>query len=117
MLAPIRRRATYADLEAVPDPMVAELVDGDLYSSPRPGTPHGHATFVLGVDLGATFQRGRGGPGGWFLMFEPELHLGEDVLVPDLSGWRRERMPAPPPTPAIALAPDWICEVLSDRTR
>ena len=68
-------------------------------------------------DLSNTFQFGRGGPGGWWIIFEPELHLGEDILVPDLAGWRRERMPDYPDTAFVSLPPDWVCEVLSASTR
>lgn len=115
--------ATYADLEAVPEDLVAEIIQGVLYALPRPGGPHTSAASVLGMDLGSPFHRGRGGPGGWRILDEPELHLGEDVLVPDLAGWRRERMPDAPAGPFITLPPDWVCEVLSpstaghDRTR
>ena len=112
-----RKPATYADLEALPPNKVGELIDGVLYASPRPAFPHGRAAFQLGFELGGPFDRGRGGPGGWFLYFEPELHLGEDVLVPDLAGWRRERMSEPPSTAATTLAPDWVCEVLSPSTK
>jgi Putative restriction endonuclease len=73
-------------------------------------------TSVLGVELGSPFGRGRGGPGGWLLVDEPELHLGEDVLVPDLAGWRRERLPKLPDAPFVTLAPDWVCEALSPAT-
>ncbi len=113
-----RRRATYADLEQVAPHLVAEIIDGVLYTSPRPGSPHARAASVLGIDLGGPFYRGRGGPGGWVILDEPELHLGPepDVLVPDLAGWRRERMPEVPDAPAFTLAPDWICEVLSAST-
>lgn len=112
------RRATYADLEAVPDNLVAEIIDGTLYTSPRPAAPHAIAATALGGDLFGAFHRGRGGPGGWVILFEPELHLGPepDVLVPDLAGWRRARMPEIPDVPAFTLAPDWICEVLSPST-
>jgi Uma2 family endonuclease len=68
------------------------------------------------MDIGGPFHRGRGGPGGWWILDEPELHLGENVLVPDLAGWRRERMPEQPKTPYYELAPDWVCEVLSPST-
>jgi Uma2 family endonuclease len=112
------RRATYADLETVPDHLVAEIIDGTLYTSPRPAAPHAIAATTLGGDLFGAFHRGRGGPGGWVILFEPELHLGSepDVLAPDLAGWRRERMPEIPDVPAFTLAPDWICEVLSSST-
>jgi Uma2 family endonuclease len=112
-----RKRATYADLEALPDNMVGELVAGTLYASPRPAAPHAFASSHLGVLLGGPFDHGRGGPGGWRILNEPELHFGEDVLVPDLAGWRRERMPVRPRTAAFMLAPDWVCEVLSPLTR
>jgi len=112
------RRATCADLESVPSNKVAEIIDGTLIVSPRPASPHAVATFALSSDLAEPFGRGRGGPGGWVLLFEPELHLGPDpdVLVPDLAGWRRERMPVIPDTAAFTLAPDWVCEVVSPST-
>ncbi|QRK09144.1 Uma2 family endonuclease [Archangium violaceum] len=111
-----RGPATYADLEALPEGVVGELIGGELHVSPRPAGPHTVAASVLGIELGGAFHRGRGGPGGWVILDEPELHLGEDVLVPALAGWRRERMPRVPRTPAFTLAPDWVCEVLSPST-
>ncbi|MCP3099977.1 Uma2 family endonuclease [Myxococcus sp. K15C18031901] len=111
------KRATYADLEALPESKVGELVDGVLYVSPRPAPPHALASSRLGIELGGPFDRGRGGPGGWLILDEPELHVGdEDVLVPDLAGWRRERMPELPKGAAFTLIPDWVCEVLSPST-
>ena len=109
-------RATYEDLLQVPNEKVAEIVDGELYVSPRPAAPHALAASVLGVDLGGPFHHGRGGPGGWWIVDEPELHVGEDIVVPDLAGWRRERMPEFPKTAFFTLAPDWLCEVLSPST-
>jgi Uma2 family endonuclease len=108
-----KRRAVYADIERVPDTMVAEIVDGELFASPRPRPRHAVAASVLGADLNAPFHQGRGGPGGWWILDEPELHLGEDVLVPDLAGWLRGRLPEMPNEAYFTLAPDWICEVLS----
>lgn len=108
----ISERATYEDVRAAPRDQVAELIEGTLYVHPRPAIPHAHAASVLGMDLGSAFHRGRGGPGGWVILFEPELHFGADVVVPDLAGWRRERMPEAPETPWIELEPDWLCEVL-----
>jgi Uma2 family endonuclease len=108
-----RKPASYADLEALPDNLVGEIVAGTLYASPRPAMPHTLTSSRLGGELSGPFDRGRGGPGGWFIFDEPELHFGEDVLVPDLGGWRRERMPHAPRTAACTLAPDWVCEVLS----
>ena len=110
-------RATYQDVLDAPAHRVAEIVDGTLYTHPRPAPPHAVASSRLGFDLGGPFDRGRGGPGGWWIIDEPELHLGEDILVPDLAGWRRERMVELPDTAYFTLAPDWVCEVLSASTR
>ena len=111
------RRATYQDLLDAPAHRVAEIIDGTLYTHARPAMPHALATSSLQGDLSNPFQFGRGGPGGWWIIFEPELHLGEDVVVPDLAGWRRERMPEYPDTAYVTLAPDWVCEALSASTR
>jgi Uma2 family endonuclease len=91
-------------------------VDGKLYTTPRPAPRHASASSGLGGLLHGPFDRGRGGPGGWRILDEPELHLGRDVLVPDLAGWRRERLPSLPETAYFPLAPDWICEVVSPST-
>jgi Uma2 family endonuclease len=111
-----RAPATYADLAALPDHVVGEIVAGELVVSPRPAPRHAVAASVLGGELGPPYHGGRGGPGGWWILFEPELHLGADVLVPDLAGWRRSRMPAVPTVAYFEMAPDWICEVLSPGT-
>jgi Uma2 family endonuclease len=111
-----KKPATYADLQALPAHVVGELIAGELYVSPRPAVPHAVASSRLGGELSVRFDRGSGGPGGWIILDEPELHFGEDALVPDFAGWRRERMPRPPRTAAITLAPDWLCEVLSPST-
>ncbi len=108
--------ATYADLEALPSHVVGELIGGELYASPRPTIPHSVVASELTGELMGPFSRGRGGPGGWRFLYEPELHLGEDVLVPDMAGWHRTRMPKPPRVAALKLAPDWVCEVLSPST-
>jgi Uma2 family endonuclease len=113
---PLKTGATYDDLARVPEHFVAEMFDGELYASPRPAFPHARAAAALAATLGGPFDFNRGGPGGWFLLIEPELHFGNDVLVPDLAGWRRERLPAIPNVAYIALAPDWICEVVSPST-
>ncbi|MBI4518245.1 MAG: Uma2 family endonuclease [Deltaproteobacteria bacterium] len=115
---PARRRATYEDLIQVPDHLVAEIVDGDLYATPRPASPHARASSAIGQDL-APFDRRPGspdGPGGWWILDEPELHFGTDVLVPDLAGWRHECMPRVPDVAYFELAPDWVCEVVSPKT-
>lgn len=111
-----RKPATYAELEALPPHLVGEIIDGELIVSPRPASPHARAASKLGVEVGGPFDSGNGGPGGWIIIDEPELHIVEQVLVPDLAGWRRERMPEMPHVAAFELAPDWVCEVLSPST-
>ncbi len=111
-----RRRATYEDLLQVPEHLVGEIIDGELVTSPRPASPHARASSSIGGELYGPFDRGKGGPGGWVILDEPELHLLGHVLVPDLAGWRRERMPEMPDAAAFELAPDWACEVLSPST-
>lgn len=111
------RRATYQDVLDAPPHRVAEIIDGTLHTHPRPATRHAWASTGLTEIIGPPFNRGRGGPGGWWIVDEPELHVGEDILVPDLAGWRRTRMPEYPDTAYFTLAPDWVCEVLSPSTR
>ena len=110
-------RATYQDVLDAPAHRVAEIVDGALYTHPRPAMPHALARSVLSRRVGSAYHDKTGSPGGWWIIGEPELHLGEDILVPDLAGWRRERMPEYPETAYFTLAPDWVCEVLSPSTR
>jgi len=111
-----KRPATYEDLLKVPDHFVAEILEGELYATPRPAMPHAVAASALGSELGGPFQQGRGGPGGWWILDEPELHLGSDVIVPDLAGWRRSRVPQVPAVAAMTIPPDWVCEILSPST-
>jgi Uma2 family endonuclease len=108
--------ATYEDLKKVPDHLVAQIVDGELIVHPRPALPHVYVSSQLGALLGPPFSNGNGGPGDWVILDEPELHLGPDILVPDLAGWKRERMPQFPQAPYFTLVPDWVCEVLSPST-
>ena len=115
--------ATYADIEALPPNMVGQLIHGFLHAMPRPASRHALACSRLGALLGAPFDLGRDGPGGWQILDEPELHYpnprvkaGKDVLVPDIAGWRREHMPDFLDVAYFTLAPDWICEVLSPST-
>ena len=113
---PFDRPATYEDLAALPDIVVAEILDGELYSTPRPAFRHVRVSSSLGVRIGGPYDHGIDGPGGWWILDEPELHLGGDVVVPDLAGWRRSRLPSAPETAFVTLPPDWICEVLSPST-
>ena len=116
-MEPARKRATYEDLLAVPDNLVAEIINGELVTSPRPAPRHARAASALGGALWG-FDSGPGGPGGWWILIEPELHLDghQQVLVPDLAGWRVERMPELPDTAYFEVEPDWVCEVLSPST-
>ncbi len=116
MLKPKARPATYADIEALPPNMVGEILFGVLQAHPRPAPRHAVAAHGLAGELGPPFWRGRGGPGGWMFMVEPELHLGPHVVVPDLAGWKRERLTPFPETAFIETPPDWLCEVLSPAT-
>ena len=117
MASPLPRPATYEDLLKVPDHKVAELIDGELFVSPRPASPHAYTSSRIGGALDEFDGKGgQGRRGGWWIVFEPELHLGRDAVVPDLAGWRHERMPHYPDTAFFDLAPDWVCEVASPST-
>jgi Uma2 family endonuclease len=114
-----REETLYAALEALPEWLTGEILQGQLHTQPRPAPLHALAASHLGAELIGPYSRGRSGPGGWWILFEPELHFVRDteVAVPDLAGWRRERMPEMPPDHRFEIAPDWICEVLSPSTR
>jgi Uma2 family endonuclease len=111
-----KRRATYADLEAVPPHLVAEIIDGELMTHPRPSPRHSSAASSLGAELTGPFQKGRMGPGGWVFFVEPEIHFGAHLLVPDIAGWKREKLSAYPETNYFTVSPDWVCEILSAST-
>ena len=111
------KRATYQDVLDAPPHKVAEVIDGVLYTMPRPAVPHSIAGSALGWLIGGPFGHSRGRPGGWWIVDEPELHLGEDIVVPDIAGWRRERVPNYPNAAYWEVSPDWLCEVLSPSTR
>ena len=117
MEPPKKKRATYQDVLDAPETKIAEILNGELFLSPRPGGPHtGVGTNVV-LELAGPFDRGRGGPGGWIILFEPELHAEDgDVLVPDVGGWQRERMPSVPRGAGFTVVPDFVCEVLSKST-
>lgn len=109
--------ATRADLDALPENVVGEIIDGVLYTQTRPRSAHSTITGAISEDLRGPFQRGRGGPGGWRILYEPGIELADAAeIVPDLGGWRRERLPTLPSGP-IQVVPDWVCEILSPTTR
>ncbi len=111
-----RNPSLYEQLCALPENLVGEIIHGTLIASPRPRMRHGKVSSRLGGLLGGPFDFGPSGPGGWWLLDEPEIHFGSDVVVPDLAGWRRERLATIPDVAFMTLAPDWICEVLSPST-
>lgn len=113
---PSEKPAVYEDLFDLPEHVVGEIINGRLVTHPRPAPKHARAYSSLGGELLGPFDQGRGGPGGWWILDEPEIHLMGDILVPDLAGWRRERMPKLPETAWFDLAPDWLCEILSPST-
>ncbi len=116
MSLPQLKPATYQDLSDLPEHLVGEIIHGSLHTQPRPAPRHARASSSLGDELVSPFDKGKNGPGGWWILDEPELHLGADIVVPDLAGWRRERLPRLPEIAYFELAPDWVCEVLSPQT-
>jgi Uma2 family endonuclease len=115
-MQPARNRTLYEQLEGLPEGLTGEILNGQLHTQPRPAGPHARAESELNVDIGSSYGRGR--PGGWWILVEPEMHFVRDreVVVPDLAGWRKERMPQIPDGHRFEVVPDWICEVLSPST-
>ena len=113
----VHQNATYEDVLALPEQLVGEIIGGVLHTRHRPAPRHARAYSALGYRLGGPFDGGIGGPGGWWIIDEPELHVSGDILVPDIAGWRRERMPKLPESAWFELAPDWVCEILSPSSR
>ena len=107
------KKSVYADLCALPANMIGEIVNGELVARPRPKARHIRAASALGSEIFGPYDKGKGGPGGWWILDEPEIHLADHVLVPDIAGWKKARMPALPDTHVFDLPPDWVCEVLS----
>lgn len=110
------KNACYNDLFSVPDHLIGEIIDGELLTTPRPSFLHSHTVTGISDEIRRPFQRGDGGPGGWVILFEPEICLGENIVVPDLAGWKKERLPKPPEENYTTVSPDWVCETLSPRT-
>ena len=110
------KKASYEDLNSIPDNMIGEVIDGELFAVPRPSFRHSNAVSGITDEIRRPFQRGSGGPGGWVILYEPEICMDENILVPDLAGWRKERLPKPPEQNYTTVPPDWICEALSPST-
>lgn len=114
---PAKREANYEDLYHIPENMTGEIIDGELSVTPRPARRHAHAASGLGAEVVHSYQFGRGGPGGWIIYDEPEIHFeATNIIVPDLAGWRKERLTTLPEEHRFTVPPDWICEILSPRT-
>jgi Uma2 family endonuclease len=117
MSEPAKRKATYEDLFNIPENMTGEIINGELIVTPRPSRKHIYTASRLDKEIGPAYELGRGGPGGWIILIEPEIKLGgEHVMVPDLAGWKKERFPKEEPYNWISVAPDWVCEILSPTT-
>jgi Uma2 family endonuclease len=118
MAEPAATRQLYDAIEGLPEGVTGELINGQLHTQPRPNARHASASSGLGWALSGPYRYGSGGPGGWWIIDEPEVHFvrNQEVLVPDLAGWRRERMPTLPEDQRFEVVPDWICEILSPAT-
>jgi Uma2 family endonuclease len=112
--APFKKNATYADLYTIPETWVGEIIHGDLYAFPRPRTIHSRALTRLMAALGPNDDDES--PDGWIILHDVEIWFGKNLLVPDVCGWRRSRMPELPDVSVMKLAPDWVCEGLSPST-
>lgn len=116
MVKPAIKPISYEDILQLPDNVVGEIINGRLETHPRPAPKHALAASCLGIEIGVPFYKGQDGPGGWWILGEPELHLQSYILVPDLAGWRKRRMPVLPTTSWFEVVPDWVCEILSPST-
>ncbi len=116
MSEPAKKRVNYEDLYTIPENMIGEIIDGELIVTPRPSAEHSNAAFALSAEIGPPYRLGRGGPGGWIVLYEPEIKFGDNILVPDFAGWRTERFPGWPAENWFSAVPDWICEILSPST-
>ncbi len=114
-----KKPSLYEQLMCLPEGLTGEIINGQLRTQPRPAWPHSLAGSRLGADIEGPYGRGRGGPGGWWIIDESEVHfmLDKEVIVPDIAGWRKERMPSPPEGHKIQVLPDWVCEIFSPSTK
>ncbi|MFH1115419.1 MAG: Uma2 family endonuclease [Pseudomonadota bacterium] len=110
-----KTRASYEDLYGIDENAVGQIIDGELIVSPRPSRRHAFAASVLNAEVTSSHHLGGSrGPGGWIILFEPEIKMGEDILVPDLAGWKEDRLPWDEETNWISVPPDWVCEIVSE---
>ncbi len=120
MIESVKSNADYADLYSIPENMIGEIIDGELYAMPRPSPRHCNTASSLGIIIGYYYKIGmNGGIGGWWILDKPGIHfsdLKEDIMVPDISGWKKEKMPELPAETYFSVTPDWICEILSPAT-
>lgn len=114
-----KKPSLYEQLMALPEGLTGEIINGQLRAHPRPAWPQSLAVSRLGADIEGPYGRGRGGPGGWWIIDEPEIHfiLDTEVTVPDIAGWRKDRMPSPPDGHKVQVVPDWVCEIFSPSTK
>lgn len=109
---------TLADIDALPPHMKGEIIDGVFYAMTRPRGFHQSVAGAIHLDVASAYHRGRGGPGGWWILPEPGIEFPNSLEVsPDLAGWKRERLATMSKKETIRVVPDWICEVLSTSTR
>jgi Uma2 family endonuclease len=114
MDAPFKKNAKYADLYTIPDTWVGEIIHGDLYAFPRPRTMHSRALTRLMQAL--LRYDDDDSADGWIILYDVEIWFGKNLLVPDVCGWRRSKLPELPDVATMKLAPDWVCEGLSPST-
>jgi Putative restriction endonuclease len=110
------KRATYQDILDLPEGVVGEIIKGVLHSKPRPRVPHVRVALKLVGKVAGPFDTDDDGPGGWLFLQEVELHLGQEIVVPDMAGWKRERFPGLANDAFLTVPPDWVCEILSPST-
>ncbi len=117
MAEPLRRPAGWQEILDAPEGVKAEVIGGELILSPRPRPAHGRGQAALAVNVSGPFDLGRGGPGGWWILIEPDVLFGDhDIVSPDFVGWRRYRLPVLPDEAPVAVVPNWVCEILSPST-
>lgn len=116
MAGPAKKTATYDDLYNLPDNVIGQIIDGELIATRWQSRQHALTSTVLSAKLGAPYDLGEGGPGGWIILHSLEVKLGDNILVPDLAGWLYKRFPIEEETNWVSVCPDWVCEIISPET-